>query len=433
MDLITKDLLINFLLTLFPILLIQMFYLIKYIYQIEKIKGWILAVFPVLSLVLCMLFPLKVNEQFILDLRFIPFMLGGLYGGYKLGLVLLAIVLGIRYSLGSEGAFYLTVIIYPLMGIIIFYLSKYYLKMTLKQKLSVNVSLTVFTLIASIPILEIIGVGVELGLWIRYIAIYIIGILISTILWEFIQTHFQLLQKLVKTEKLQIVSHLAASISHEVRNPLTAARGFIQMLSEDVSPKTRKNYTEIALKELDRATEVINDYLTFAKPTLDKNEKIKVSTEIQHVFNLMSPLANMNGVKVSLSLMEDETYFVKGDRKKFQQCLINIIKNGIESMQNYGELQIRYSCTQSTIQIDIQDQGKGMTQEQINRLGEPYFTTKEKGTGMGLMVSYSIIRGMNGTIYVESEQKKGTCFSIKLPVAPNEGDFLNSNLLAQQQ
>ncbi|MEH6947721.1 LytS/YhcK type 5TM receptor domain-containing protein [Bacillus sp. JJ634] len=92
----TKDLLINFLLTIFPIFLIQMFYLIKYIYQIEKLKGWILAIFPVLSLVLSMLFPLEINKQFVLDLRLIPFIIGGLYGGYRLGLILLVLVLSIR-------------------------------------------------------------------------------------------------------------------------------------------------------------------------------------------------------------------------------------------------------------------------------------------------------------------------------------------------
>ena len=120
----------------------------------------------------------------------------------------------------------------------------------------------------------------------------------------------------------------------------------------------------------------------------------------------------MNGVQVNLSLLEDETYYVKGERKKFQQCLINILKNGIESMNNNGILTIR----QSPYQIDIQDEGIGMTQEQINRLGEPYFTTKEKGTGLGMMVSFSIIKGMGGNITVESNPEKGTCFSIKLPI-----------------
>jgi two-component system sporulation sensor kinase B len=418
MDLMTKDLLINFLLTILPVFLVQMFYLIKYAYKIEILKEWLLNVFPVLSLILSMLFPILKDQPFVLDLRWTPFILGGLYGGYKLMLVLLALILSIRFNWGIDGGFYLTCIMFPLVGIIVSFLSNHYLQMKIIQKILVSCSIALFSLLANILIgVKIVGLSMEIRFWMIYIAIHVIGILISTILWEVIQTNFHVLQTVVKAEKLEMVSHLAASISHEVRNPLTASRGFIQMLSvEDLSVQTRKNYVEIALQELDRATEVINDYLTFAKPTPDKEEKIKVSAEIQHVVNLMIPLANMNGVKVSLSLMEDETYYVRGDRKKFQQCLINIIKNGIESIPNNGELQIRHSCTKPTIQIDIQDQGIGMSKEQINRLGEPYFTTKEKGTGLGMMVSYSIIRGMNGTIHVESEQRKGTCFSIKLPI-----------------
>ena len=213
-----------------------------------------------------------------------------------------------------------------------------------------------------------------------------------------------------------MVGHLAASISHEVRNPLTVSRGFIQLLSEDISAQSRKEYAEIALMELDRATEVINDYLTFAKPTLEKEEKVNIHEEIQHAVNVITPLATMNGVQLSLSLLEQEQYFTKGERKKFQQCLINILKNGIESMEDGGNLRIEQGVTDNMIIIKIRDEGKGMTQEQINRLGEPYFTTKEKGTGLGMMVSYSIIKGMKGTIKVSSEYGKGTCFTLKLPI-----------------
>lgn len=85
-------------------------------------------------------------------------------------------------------------------------------------------------------------------------------------------------------------------------------------------------------------------------------------------------------------------------------------------MENGGNLRIEQGVTDHMIIIKIRDEGKGMTQEQINRLGEPYFTTKEKGTGLGMMVSYSIIKGMNGTIKVSSEYGKGTCFTLKLPI-----------------
>ena len=416
MDLITKDLLINFLFILLSLCWVQLLYMVKYSYRLKGLNGRVIAIFPVISIILCMLFPVYVDEYFVWDLRWIPFILGGLYGGYKLGSFLLLMILIIRYFQGGEDGFYIAVIIFSVIGIIVFFISKRFLQMTLKQKIIVTTSMSIFALLSSLLLsYKVFFIDLKLSFWLQYIGIHIIGMLMITVLWEVIQTNFQVLQKLIKTEKLQTVSHLAASISHEVRNPLTAARGFIQLLSEDISTHSRKDYADIAIKELDRATEVINDYLTFAKPTLEKEEKINVNEEIQHAVNVITPLATMNGVQVKLSLLEHHLCFTKGERKKFQQCLINILKNGIESMENNGELQILQTYTNDMIQIDILDQGKGMTQEQINRLGEPYFTTKEKGTGLGMMVSYSIIRGMNGTIDVTSESEKGTRFTLKLP------------------
>lgn len=95
-------------------------------------------------------------------------------------------------------------------------------------------------------------------------------------------------------------------------------------------------------------------------------------------------------------------------------------------MQVNGELYIHLIHHAPTLQIKIQDKGVGMTKEQISRLGEPYFTTKEKGTGLGMMVSYSIIKSMNGTISVSSVKGKGTCFCIKLPIHRNESDRLKN-------
>lgn len=228
--------------------------------------------------------------------------------------------------------------------------------------------------------------------------------------------NFQVLEQLVKAEKLQIVSHLAASISHEVRNPLTVTRGFIQMLSEDVSPQTKVKYASIALQELDRATDVINDYLTFAAISPENTDRLRVSDEIKHVVNSIKPLAIKNRVDLKISVFDDKSYYIVGESKKFQQCLFNIVKNGIESMSVEGELSIHVHHAASTIQIKIQDEGIGMSQEQIGRLGEPYFTTKNTGTGLGMMVSYSVIKSMEGTIYVSSAQGKGTCFALNLPI-----------------
>ena len=415
MEIVTKDLLINFLFILLSLVLVHMVYMIKYAYRLQRINGWVIALFPVISLVLCMLFPVIDDNNFNWDLRWIPFVLGGLYGGYRLGFLLFFLAVSIRFLQGGDG-FYASTLTFSIMAVIICFLSKYYLNMTVKQKTIVSISLTVAGIVATMLLSALMfDRYFQTSFWLQYIAIHIIGTFICTLLWEVITTNFEVLHKLIKAEKIQTVSHLAASISHEVRNPLTVTRGFIQLLSEEISPQLRKEYADIALKELDRATEVINDYLTFAKPVFEKKEKINLNEEIRHVVNVITPLATMNGVEVQFSLLEQD-YFTKGESKKFQQSIINILKNGIESMLHNGKLQITQSFADGMVKIDIQDNGAGMTQEQIDRLGEPYFTTKEKGTGLGMMVSYSIIRGMDGTIQVKSTPGLGTCFTLSLPI-----------------
>lgn len=418
MDLLTKDLLINFLFILISLFLMQMIYLFRYVYRLEKSKKWPLVIFPAISIVVCMLDHVAFNKDFVWDLRWIPFILGALYGGYRLGFLLLGIILFIRFFTGGIVGFYVVCSTYPIIGFLGMYVSKYFVKMTIKQKVAVSILLTILALVSTNFIASsFMDKNTNNLFWTHYGMIHILGVLISILLLEVILTNCRVLQNLVKAEKLQSVSHLAASISHEVRNPLTASRGFIQLLSDDISENTRKQYVDIALQELDRATEVIDDYLTFAKPTHDTNATINISKEVQHAVNVIMPLANMNAIQIQLSLLPDDYYFVRGERKKFQQCLINILKNGIESMPSNKKLRINQSYYKNILQITICDEGIGMTQEQINRLGEPYFTTKEKGTGLGLMVSYSIIKSMGGTILVTSEPRKGTCFSLRFPIS----------------
>jgi two-component system, sporulation sensor kinase B len=418
MDLFTKELLINFLFILLALCLLQILYMATYAFRSKELKGWVIALFPIVSLALCMVFPLISNEDNIWDLRYIPFILGGLYGGYKLGLTQIGIALLIRYLLGGLG-FYSASVVIIITGIALCILSKYYLKMNLKQKLLLSVTLIVMGITIS-QTLEAISFDVHLTGWslLEYYMVNILGLIISTILWEGIRTYSILLQNLIKAEKLKMVSHLAASISHEVRNPLTVSRGFIQLLIEETSTEKERKFASFALQELDRATDIINDYLTFAKPAIEKNEKININEEIQLAINVICPLSTMNGVEIEqeISDLEQNQFMTIGERKKFQQCLINIMKNGIESMNSKGgKLQIHLSGFQDTVNITISDQGVGMSQEQINRLGQPYFTTKEKGTGLGMMVSYSIVKGMNGAIHVSSQLGKGTCFRLTLP------------------
>lgn len=415
MELITKDLLINFLFVLLPIFFMQMLYLITYLYRFEKVKASWFVVFPIISFVLCMLFPFSLGDGFNFDLRRVPFLLGILYGGPEFAVWLLPALLAARFLIGGSG-FFITLFTFTPLAVLAMIFSKSYLKMPLKQKLlSVSV-LTLFSLLLTTYVAgQIYEMHMTVSMWVIFYMLNIVCILMAAVLLEVIKTNFDVLQKLMKAEKLEVVSNLAASISHEVRNPLTASRGFMQLSYESDIPPETKEQILISIQELDRATGIINDYLTFAKPAPDEAEAIILLETINHAVSVLMPLANMNSIELDVSVEKKEHHYILGERKKLEQALINIIKNAIEAMPNGGKIRIKTTYEHHLAKIRICDQGKGMTQKQIDRLGEPYFTTKESGTGLGMMVSFSIIQSLGGRIQVTSKVNKGTCFVIELP------------------
>ncbi|MDP4085531.1 MAG: ATP-binding protein [Bacillota bacterium] len=226
--------------------------------------------------------------------------------------------------------------------------------------------------------------------------------------------------ELIKAEKTQIVSHLAASFGHEVRNPISVTRGFLQLLLEkELDSDKRLEYAKTALYELDHAEAIIQSYLTFAKPHFEKKERFGLKEEIQKVVEIILPMANMNSVFLELVFPPEtvKKYSLEGNRNHLHQCLLNILKNSIEAMSKGGILKVEIVSLKEIVAVRISDTGDGMTKDQIRRLGEPYFSSKEKGTGLGMMVVYSIMKAMNGKIKVESEIGKGTTFTLLFPVA----------------
>ena len=196
---------------------------------------------------------------------------------------------------------------------------------------------------------------------------------------------------------------------------LTAASGFVQLLNDDYLPRhKRREYLSIVKDELSSAERVIQDYLTFAKPALVSIEELNVKNELKQIINILTPMANQNSVEIVTDF--SVIGFIKGDRQRFRQCFINILKNAVEAMPNGGHLYIETHFSKDYVTICVRDTGLGMSSEQLERLGEPYYSTKGKnGTGLGMMVVYSIIRAMNGFIRVESEIGAGTTFRIKFP------------------
>ncbi|MDF2679313.1 MAG: kinE 3 [Brevibacillus sp.] len=225
----------------------------------------------------------------------------------------------------------------------------------------------------------------------------------------------QVSTELEKIEHLQTVSHLAASISHEVRNPLTVTRGFIQLLRDSTLSQEKKlMYIGFSLKELDRAEHIISDYLSFAKPSLENVESLDVNKELDYIIQVIRPFASMRNIALHVQKADHELQ-IWGDRQKLHQALVNLMKNGIEAMDGNGDLTITLHVNDDKIVIVIEDTGKGMDPDQLLKLGTPFFTTKENGTGLGTMVAFSIIRAMQGEIDVKSERGYGTRFTISFP------------------
>lgn len=382
-----------------------------------------IAIISSVSIISCMAFPLKVIPGMNLDMRVIPFMIGSFYGGRKVALFLLALMLSFRLYINDGTDFYhlcMICISYLFVFFFMFYLIPKFLKERSTKKRIQYILYICF--IGKVTFLTtVFAKGVPFHLYIvsgliGFSIIQIILVLIFVMMLEKGKQEKKLRAKLQKMEKLSVVSDMAASISHEVRNPLTVTKGFLQLLKEpDIPHDKQLLYIDLSIGELERAEGIISDYLTFAKPDLNQSECLNIYEELQSFLNIITPYAKMYNVDIAVNV-EDTKLFMYGDREKLQQCFLNVAKNGIEAMQKGGKLLINLEKEENRVLISFTDTGNGMNEDQLNRLGTPFYSTKEKGTGLGTMVVYSLAEVMGGEVYVMSQVNVGTTFQFIFPI-----------------
>ncbi|RFU66645.1 sensor histidine kinase [Peribacillus glennii] len=407
----TKQLLLNLSLLLVILFFFQIHLDRK---DISELPRRLSMYYFMLSILVCIFLTNKVFENLYFDLRQVPLIVGTLYLGT--GWQLLSVIILARSLLGIDLGFWISVSIFTLFTLFSCLGHTFFLRQKKHHRMLVSVSYSIgLSLMIMGATSYFFGIYHSIETWIGFVFIPAICTFIMAYTIETINRNLYLRQQIEKTKKMEAVTHMAAAISHEIRNPLTSAKGFVQFVSEDDNlAQTQKEYLSIALQELNQAETVIRDYLTFSKPSIISVEEINVSEELNNTLKILQPLSNLNSVQVKTDLTLPGQ--IQGDRHKFHQCFFNIIKNCIEAMPSGGQLYVKTMNKGTNILITISDTGVGMSEQQIHRLGEPYYSTKEgKGTGLGMMVVYSIIRAMNGTISVKSEINKGTTFLISFP------------------
>lgn len=216
----------------------------------------------------------------------------------------------------------------------------------------------------------------------------------------------------IKSDKLSVIAQMSAAIAHEVRNPLTSINGFLQLLHEQKHLK--EEYFEIIFSEMKRIELVLTEMLVLSKPQAISFNKINLVQTLDLVLALIGTEANMKNIEL-LKETGNEPVWVYGEENHLKQVFINIIKNGIESMPNGGKIHIYLATNSEFVSIYFRDEGIGIPQETLNNIGQPFYTTKEKGTGLGLTICFKIIENHRGKIHITSQVKVGTTFEVILP------------------
>jgi two-component system sensor histidine kinase HydH len=228
----------------------------------------------------------------------------------------------------------------------------------------------------------------------------------------------QLREAVKRKEKLAAIGGLAAGVAHEIRNPLSSIKGMASYFRNKFQDDSDdSNAAEIMIKEVDRLNRVISELLEFARPSKVDLKPTDINAVLDHSMRLIGQDADAKNIKIDLETNNNLPDALL-DPDRFTQCLLNLYLNSIQSMPSGGNLTVSSDYDgDKLVKVTVRDTGVGINEEDINHIFDPYFTTKAKGTGLGLAVLHKIVEAHDGKIIVHSALDKGTVFTISLPVA----------------
>ncbi len=218
----------------------------------------------------------------------------------------------------------------------------------------------------------------------------------------------------MQAQKLAVAGQIAAGIAHEVRNPLTSVNGFLQLMKTQYPERT--DYFDIIFSEIKRIDFVLSELLVLAKPQSVHFQEVQLHGLLEQVITLLKTNAVLSNIDLKQPFKKQDAGAILADANQMKQLFINLIKNAIEAMPEGGSIYISTEKVMNEWKITIQDEGKGMSEEDIQKIYDPFFSTKTEGTGLGLTICATILKDHHGRMDVVSELGKGTTFHIYLPV-----------------
>ncbi|MGG1687978.1 ATP-binding protein [Pseudalkalibacillus sp. NRS-1564] len=246
---------------------------------------------------------------------------------------------------------------------------------------------------------------------------------------SYLNTIVKSYEQAAHNEKLAFIGRIATGVTHEIKNPLTSLKGFVQLQESEQTYNPK--YSKIMLQELERLTIIVNDLMVIGKPQSINLKPINLTDCLEYVVSLLQQEAEHKQITIYTNFPEEQVQ-IMGEDVRLKQVILNLVKNAMEAMPDGGEIRLKLVNDRDWTTIHIMDRGVGIAEEDIPHLDQAFYTTKENGTGLGLMVSYKIVEDHHGKIDVHSEVNHGTTFSISFPILSHSLDNTVVNLASYQ-
>lgn len=257
----------------------------------------------------------------------------------------------------------------------------------------------------------------------------VLGVSVTTLIWLNQNRHLRKIKEMEDriqlAERLSSLGHLAAGVAHEIRNPLNAMGMGLQRLRREFLPQEESkreeylSFADLILKEVRRVNEIIEQFLTLSRPFDIKLREGSPGDLLKHLVTLFQEEANSQGITLRLEVGSDLPS-LRMDDEKLTQAFMNIMKNGMQAMENGGTLRIEAHSFKDRVEVVFLDSGSGIPADQMEKIFNYYYTTKEKGVGLGLPIAHRIIEAHEGELKVESKVGVGTKVTVTLPLSRRE-------------